>query len=65
MSKMCRQEKVLCYNDLDEVKGNLWGMNFLTNNTAAALDSSFESTMPAVTSFNGLVLFIAGIFFHF
>jgi hypothetical protein len=47
------------------VKVNFRGVNFLTNNTAAALDSSLEGTMPAATYFHGLILFIPGIFFHF
>ena len=41
---------------------------FLANKTTAALDSSLESTMPAVTSRNGMVLYATGIpgtFFHF
>jgi hypothetical protein len=41
---------------------------FLANKTTAALDSSLESTMPAVTSRNGLVLYATGIpgtFFQF
>jgi len=45
------------------VKVKLGGVDFLTNSTAAALDSSLQSTLPAVTSVNGLVLFIPGIFF--
>jgi hypothetical protein len=47
------------------VKVNLRGVAFLTNNTAAALGSSHERTMPAVTYTNELVFFIPGIFFHF
>jgi len=47
------------------VKINLGGVDVFTNNTAAALDSTLGSTMPAVTYFNGLVFFIPGIFFHF
>ena len=62
---MWRQEKFWCYNDLEVVKVNLRGVAFLTNNTAAALGSCHEGTMPAVTSGNGLVLFIPRIFFHF
>jgi len=38
-------------------------VDFLSKNTTAALDISLESTMPAVTTVNGLVLFIPGIFF--
>jgi len=40
-------------------------VDFLSKNTTAALDISLESTMPAVTTVNGLVLFIPGIFFSF
>jgi hypothetical protein len=52
-------------NDFDVVKINLRGVDFLTKNTAAALDSSLESAMQVVTSVNGLVLFIPGMFFPF
>jgi hypothetical protein len=47
------------------VKVNLGRVDFLTNNTAAALDRSLEGTMPAVIYFNGLVLLIPGISFHY
>ena len=45
------------------MKGNIGWVGFLTNSTAAALDSSLESTMSAVSY--GLVLCIPGIYFSF
>jgi hypothetical protein len=47
------------------VKVNLGGVDLLTINTVAAMDSSPESTVSAVNSFNGLVFFIPRIIFHF
>jgi hypothetical protein len=46
-------------------KVNLRGVDFLTNNTAAEMDSALESILTAVSSVNGLVLFIPGILFQF